>query len=137
MMPPLVYRIAADVVVAAHVAYVAFVVLGLAAIWWGILRNRPWVRNFWFRIVHLTMIVIVVGEAWAGIVCPLTTWENALREKAGQTAYQGDFIATWLHELLFFEAPPWVFTILYTVFGLLVLGTLILAPPQRPGASRP
>ena len=102
----LLYRILADIVVTAHVAYVAFVVLGLVAIWYGILRKREWARSRVLRYTHLAMILIVVTEAWIGMTCPLTTWEQWLRTRAGQAAYQGDFIANWLHELLFFDAPP-------------------------------
>ena len=33
-----------------HAVYVAFVVLGMAAILAGIALRWQWVRNFWFRI---------------------------------------------------------------------------------------
>ena len=126
----LLYRILADVVVTAHVAYVAFVVLGLVAIWYGILRKREWARSRGLRYTHLAMILIVVTEAWIGMTCPLTIWEQWLRTRAGQAAYHGDFIANWLHELLFLDASPWVFTVIYTAFGLLVLTTFFVAPPR-------
>lgn len=125
------YRILADITVIVHVAYVLFVVLGVVAILLGWLRNWQWVRNPWFRYLHLTMIVVVVAEAWCGITCPLTTWEQNLRRLAGQQAYRGDFIANFLHEVLFFDAPDWVFTLCYTAFGLLIAATFILAPPRR------
>lgn len=128
----LMYRLAADVVVIVHMAYVLVVVLGLPAIWLGILRRHRWVRNFWLRVGHLTMIVIVVGEAWAGITCPLTTWERQLRSLAGQQAYRGAFLANLVHDLLFYHAEPWVFTTIYTVFGMLVVGSFLLAPPRWP-----
>ena len=127
----LFYRLAADLVVTVHAAYVGFVVIGFLLILLGTVLKWTWIRNVWFRLVHLTMILVVVAEAWLGIVCPLTTWENQLRELAGQTAYEGDFIANWMHDLIFFEAPPWVFTVCYTVFGLLVAATFWFAPPQR------
>jgi hypothetical protein len=78
------------------------------------------------------MIIIVVAEAWAGITCPLTTWERKLRSLAGQQAYQGAFLANLVHDLLFYEAQPWVFTVIYTVFGTLVVGSFLLAPPHWP-----
>ena len=131
------YRIAADIVVVVHAAYVAFVVLGLLLILLGIVLKWGWVRNLWFRVLHLTAILIVVLEAWIGMVCPLTTWEKALRERAGQTTYGGDFVANWVHDLLFFEASPWVFTLCYTLFGLLVLATFVLAPPRRRKRPQP
>ncbi len=123
------YPVAANVTLILHVSYVVFVLFGLILTWLGIVFRWQWIRNRWFRGVHLAMIGIVVFEAWLGIVCPLTTWENWFRQKSGQSIYDGDFIAIWLRSLIFFEAPPWVFTCGYTFFGAAVLGTLWLAPP--------
>ena len=124
------YRIAADLVVVFHFSYIAFVVFGLLAILIGLARGWGWVRNPWFRVAHLFAIAIVAAQAVAGIVCPLTTLENALRQRAGQATYPGAFIGYWAHQLTFYQAPPWVFTLAYTTFGLLVLGTFVLAPPR-------
>lgn len=124
------YRLAAHAVVLAHFSYVAFVVVGLLAILLGLVCRWDWVRNVWFRGLHLLAILIVAAEAICGITCPLTTWEQHLRALAGNTAYQGDFIADWTHRLLFYEFPSWVFTLAYVLFGLIVLGTFVLAPPR-------
>ena len=83
-----VYRIAADCIVVAHMGYVLTVVLGLPAIWWGIVRKHRWARNVWWRCGHLAMILVVVAESWAGITCPLTVWEQQLREAAGGQSYR-------------------------------------------------
>lgn len=128
----LFYRILADVLVAIHFAYVAFVILGLVFTLGGSVAGWKWVRNFWFRAVHLAMIAVVVGEAWCGIVCPLTTWEDNLRELAGQATYRGGFIANLLHDTMYFEAEQWVFAVCYSLFGLLVLIAFALAPPRIP-----
>ena len=97
---------ACGLIVVSHAAYVSFVVLGLVAILAGIAFRWKWVRNPWFRWIHITMIGIVVAEALAGIPCPLTVWERQLREAAGQVAYAGDFIGYWTHRLLFYRAEP-------------------------------
>jgi multisubunit Na+/H+ antiporter MnhB subunit len=123
------YRLAADAILVVHAAFVAFVVLGLVAIVIGLLRRRRWVRNRWFRLAHLAAIVFVVLQAWMGRMCPLTAWENELRWRAGQEGYEGGFIAHWLGGLLFFDAPPWVFTLCYTAFGGLVVAVWIIGPP--------
>jgi hypothetical protein len=133
----LAYRLLADLVVAVHFAYVVFVIFGLLLILAGAVLRWRWTRNFWFRLLHLTMIGVVVAEAWCGIVCPLTTWENQLRALAGQATYRGGFVANLLHDLLFFQAEPWVFTLCYTLFGLSVLAALLLSPPRMPGRSQP
>jgi hypothetical protein len=64
----------ADVVVAVHVAYVAFVVLAVPAILVGGLLGAEWVRNSWFRNTHLAMIAIVVIQSLCGVTCLLTVW---------------------------------------------------------------
>jgi hypothetical protein len=129
----LIYRILADLVVTFHFSYIAFVVFGLVAILVGLRLGWGWVRNPWFRVAHLVAIVIVAVQAIVGVVCPLTTLEKALRNRAGQATYPGSFIGHWAHQLTFFEAPSWVFTIVYALFGLAVLGTFVLAPPRWKG----
>ena len=127
------YRAAADLVLVAHTAFIAFVLLGLVLTWMGIFFGWNWVRGFWFRAAHLLAIAFVVFQAYFAIVCPLTIWENQLRVAGGQEAYgERGFIHHHLHNLIFFDAPGWVFTLCYTLFGLLVVGTLVLAPPRRP-----
>jgi hypothetical protein len=126
-------RTLADLILILHAAFIAFVLLGLVLTWVGIFCGWKWVRGFTFRAAHLLAIAFVVVQTYLGIVCPLTEWENRLRVAGGQQAY-GDrgFIHHWLHNLIFFDAPGWVFMLCYTLFALLVLGTLILAPPQKP-----
>jgi hypothetical protein len=126
----MLYRLGADAVLVLHVSYVAFVLVGFLLTLIGILARWNWVRNLGFRGLHLAAILFVVAESLLGIVCPLTIWESRLRELGGETAYSGDFIAQWLHDLLFIDAEPWVFTVCYTLFGLAVLATCVFAPPR-------
>ena len=128
---PMLYKLAADVVVVLHAGYVSFVIFGQLAVLIGILCRWKWVRNARFRWLHLIAISIVVVESLLGIVCPLTTLEDWLRTRAGQAGYRGDFVGHWVHELLFYDAPAWVFTLVYTAFGLVVVATFVVAPPRR------
>jgi len=121
MNDPLIYRILADGMLVAHFAFVVFVVVGFLLILIGLAADWNWVRNRYFRLAHLAAIAVVVLQAWAGRICPLTLWENILRQRAGQETYTETFVQHWLHRLLFYEAEPWVFTAIYTVFGALVL----------------
>jgi Protein of Unknown function (DUF2784) len=121
-------QFAADIVVAIHFAYVAVVVLGFVAILIGGAAHWRWVRSPYFRLTHLAMILLVCLEAALGVACPLTTLESRLRLDAGATAYSRDFIAYWLDRLLFYDAAPWVFTVLYFAFGTLVILTFRLIP---------
>jgi hypothetical protein len=125
------YSFAADVVMLAHLGYVAFVVVGFLLILIGIARGWRWARSPWFRYAHLLAILIVVAEAWVGITCPLTTWEKDLRLLAGETTYEGGFVTNIVRDILFRDWPAWIFTVLYSVFGTGVLLTFVLAPPKR------
>ncbi len=125
------YSIAADAMLVMHVLFVAFVVLGLVLIYVGLFLKWQWVRNLWFRSIHLIAIGVVVLQTWFGIICPLTTWEIDLRAKASQNVYDGSFVAHWLNQLLYYEAPSWVFVVCYTFFGGLVLLSWLLVPPGQ------
>ena len=125
------YAFAADVVLLTHFAIVLFVVVGLLLIVVGNLRAWPWVNRWWFRVLHLLAISVVVLESWLGIECPLTTLENWLRLQAGQGVYQGSFIQHWVHGVMFYQAPGWVFALVYTLFGLLVAAAWWRWPPHQ------
>lgn len=120
----------ADLILVTHALFVSFVILGLAAILLGKYLRWGWVRNRWFRTIHLVAICFVIAEAWLGAVCPLTEWENRFRTAAGESAYAESFIRHWVHEILFYDLPPWVFTAAYTAFGILVLIVWLLVPPE-------
>ena len=130
MPTPAFYLLAADAVLSLHVLFVAFVVLGLLAIFAGAALSWAWVRNPVFRILHLLAIIVVALQAWLGMVCPLTTIEMSLRARAGDVVYGGTFISHWLQELLYYEAPDWIFQVCYTAFALLVAISWPLVRPR-------
>jgi polyferredoxin len=123
------YQLLADAVLALHVAVVVFVVAGLVLVVAGNLCGWHWVNALWFRLAHLAAIAFVVAESWLGWTCPLTTLEMWLRAKAMAPTYSGSFIEHWLQRLLYYDAPSWVFTLGYSLFGLLVLATWWYFPP--------
>jgi len=112
-----------------HVLFVVFVVAGLALIFVGRALSWAWVRNAWFRLVHLLAIGVVVVQSWLGVICPLTSLEMALRARAGDAHYEGALMAHWLESLLYYQAPPWVFAVCYTVFGAVVVGSWFWVRP--------
>lgn len=131
MFTPWLLLLLADTLLIIHVLFVAFVVLGLFAVYAGYFLNWQWVRNRVFRIAHLGAIGYVVVQSWLGAVCPLTTWEMALRAEAGVATYAGSFIQHWLQRLLYYNAPDWVFMVVYTVFGGLVLASWFVVRPNK------
>lgn len=135
----MIFSILADIVVAFHLAYVAYVVVGLLAILVGLAAKWQWVRNPWFRWTHLAAIGIVAVEALLAIECPLTDWERNLRLWARQPAEEGTFVGRLLHNVLIYDNVPhdhWAFTASYVGLGVLVLALSLLAPPRRRKGSQ-
>lgn len=120
------HSLLADLVLVLHFAYVLFVLGGFALIWAGYFFGWGWVRSLRFRILHLAAIGFVALESWIGAICPLTLWEDLLRREATQAS----FMQRWVHRLLFYDLPEWVFTLGYSGFLLLVAATFFLLPPR-------
>ncbi|SET26802.1 Protein of Unknown function [Nitrosomonas marina] len=117
----------ADIVLLLHLLYVLFVVGSLPVIWIGAYLKKTFVRNPWFRYLHLAAILFVVVESLLGVACPLTVLENLLR----QVETESSFIQFWVHKILFYSFPEYVFTIIYVVFACIVALTFKLVPPKH------
>jgi len=102
-------HVLATFVVLAHVAFVAFVVVG------GLLVLR-WRR---LTFLHLAAVIWAVYVEWSGAICPLTPLENSLRSTAGLEAYAGDFVAVYILPLLYPDG--------LTRGAQLIIGTAVLA----------
>lgn len=87
------YLLLADAVVALHVVYVAYVLLGALPV-------RRWRRTMW---PHLVAVAWGVYIAATGGVCPLTPLEVLLRVRAGQAGYGGGFIEHYILPVLYPE----------------------------------
>jgi hypothetical protein len=84
-------RLAADAVLAAHLAFVLFVVFG------GLLAlRRP--RVAW---LHLPAVAWAAAIEFSGWICPLTPLEVTLRHGAGEAGYGGDFVEHYLMALIY------------------------------------
>ena len=117
----------ADIVLIIHFLYVLFVVGSLPIIWIGAWLKLTFVRNPWFRYLHLAAILFVVAESLLGIACPLTLWENNLRRiETGSS-----FIQHWLHFIIFYNVPETILAIVYSLFAGLVAMTFKWVPLRR------
>jgi hypothetical protein len=121
----------AGAVLVLHFGIVVFVVGGLPLIVAGNMLGWQLVNRLWYRSLHLAAICYVAAESWLGITCPLTTLESWLRTRAGEAPYDKSFIEYWLQRAIFFDAPVWVFTLAYTLFGALVVLVWWRYPPER------
>ena len=122
----------ADAILVVHFLFVVFVLGGFAAILIGAALGWAFVRNRAFRLAHLGAILFVAAEALAGIACPLTVWEDALRRAGPGTR---SFVGRWVARLLYYDFPEWVFTAAYVAVTLAVALAWRLIPP-RPAKKR-
>lgn len=116
----------ADAVLILHFLYVLFVVGSLPVIWIGAYFKKTFVRNPWFRYLHLGAILFVVAESLIGVACPLTVLENTLR----QVETESSFIQYWVHRVMFYNLPEYIFTAIYIAFAALVAITFKRIPPK-------
>jgi hypothetical protein len=130
---PVPFALLADITLIIHTLFIAFVILGAIVVILGGFKKWMWVRNPFFRWAHLVGILFITTQSWLGMTCPLTTLEMKLRLMAGDSLYTGGFIQHWLQELIYFAAPTWVFTVAYSLFGLLVVVSWFAFPPRRFG----
>lgn len=121
------YRVLADLVLVAHAAFVAFVVLG------GLLVLR-WPRVAW---LHVPAALWGAAIEFTGLVCPLTPLENHWRHLAGEQGYPGGFIEHYILSALY---PEGLTRDIQLVLGLavVVLNVAIYAwALRRQGAEEP
>jgi polyferredoxin len=116
----------ADAILVVHFGIVIFIVGGLLAVWIGAAAGWDWVRNPWFRYLHLGAIGFVAAEALFGVMCPLTVWEDALRGGARADS----FVGRWVRYFLYYDAPEWAFTAVYIAWTVATLVTLWRVPPR-------
>ena len=107
-MSPSLYRIAADLVVAVHLGFVLFVMLG------ALLAIR-WPRIVWGHVPAAIWGAVIEFGGW---ICPLTPLENYLRSRSGSATYAGDFVEQYVLPLLY---PPVLTRDIQTVLGGIVL----------------
>ena len=104
----MIYSLGADLVLGAHLAFVAFVVVG------GVLSLRwPKVAS-----VHIPCAVWGVWVELAGWVCPLTPLEVGLRRRAGDAGYAEGFLEHYVLAVLY---PAGLTRDVQVALGLLVL----------------
>lgn len=113
-----------------HFAIIVFVIGGLIVVLAGNWLEWRWVNGWWFRLAHVGAIGVVIAQSWLGKLCPLTTLESWLRVQAGTSGYTKSFTETWIQRIIFYDAPFWVFTTVYTLFGLLVIAAWWRYPPR-------
>lgn len=85
------YRIAADLVLLTHFAFIILVVAGALAVF----------RYPWFAWIHVPVASWGAFVEVTGRICPLTTLENLLRIQAGQEGYANSFVEQYIFPMIY------------------------------------
>jgi hypothetical protein len=102
------HRIAADIVLVAHLAFILFIIFGgLFVLRW------PWVA--WAHVPSWMYGALIEFIGWT---CPLTPLEQRLRLRAGEGGYEGSFIEHYL--------VPIIYPAGYSFELRMVLGTAVV-----------
>jgi hypothetical protein len=104
----LIYRALADLILALHLGFVLFVVLG------GLLVLK-WPRAAWLHVPAAIWGVLIEYTGW---ICPLTPLENSFRARGGEAGYSGGFIEHYIQPALY---PAGLTRSTQVVLGSLVL----------------
>lgn len=124
----MLYRLAADLLVLVHFAFIVFVFVGALAV----LRWR------WLALVHLPVVAWGALVEFMGCICPLTPLEVKMRVAAGGAGYSGGFVEHYILPVIY---PDGLTPDVQALLGVLVLmvngclyGLLIYRLTHRPDA---
>ena len=123
---------AATIVFATHLAVIAFNVAGCVLIPLGGWRGWRWVREFWWRLVHLLSFAVVALQATLGRACFLTIWQ----EDISGAPHAQPLIAGWIDRLVYWPLPLWVFALIYVATFVYVVALWVWVRPAVPGSNR-
>ncbi|MFL5297385.1 MAG: DUF2784 domain-containing protein [Phenylobacterium sp.] len=120
-----------QLVLAAHLAVIAFNVAGLVVIPLGARLGWAWVRVRWWRLLHLASWAVVAVQAVLGRACFLTIWQDQLTGAAAEPP----LIMRWVNRIIYWPLPIWVFGAIYLVLFATVVALWWAVPPRRRGTG--
>lgn len=91
-------RLAADLTVVVHFAFIIFVIFGALLV-----RKYPGLKYAHWVSLGYGLLVEVFN--W---YCPLTLLEQYLRDRGGRHAYDRSFLVHYLDRLIYWDVPQWV-----------------------------
>jgi hypothetical protein len=120
----------ADAMVVIHLS----IVVGVLIVTFCTLIARPlgwhWPRHFWLRLAVLLTVVVVAGQPFVALECPLTTLERELRGGDLLDTSRSSLIGQFCNRLLYYPMSFEVMQAVYGTFGLLVLLSWAIVPPE-------
>ncbi len=117
-----------QLVLATHLAVIAFNIAGLVVIPLGAALGWRWVRVMWWRVLHLASLAATALQALLGRACILTEWQDGL---TGGGAHD-PLVMRWVNSMIYWPLPMWVFTAAYVaVFAYVVALWWFVRPRWR------
>ena len=102
------YRILADILVIIHLCFILFSVMGgLLVLKWR-----------WSVLVHIPAVLWAALIEFRGWICPLTPFENWLRQESGAAGYEPGFVGHYIVPIIY---PYSLTRKLQVVLGFFVL----------------
>jgi Protein of Unknown function (DUF2784) len=123
---PSLAAILALIVLATHVAIIAFNLFGLIVIPLGAWWRWRFVRIRWWRMLHVAILAIVALQALFGRACILTLWQDSLTGGSRSAP----LIMRWVMSLIYWRLPIWFFAVLYLAIFAYTLALWFLVPPR-------
>ncbi len=120
-MAPADYRILATVVVAVHLVWILWVILG-----WLFTRRRPWLRTLHI----LSLIYSILVESFP-FPCPLTLAEDWCARHAGLTPFRQTFLIHFLSELVYPNVSQTLITWTAVPVCILIMGIYVVRFRRR------
>jgi hypothetical protein len=118
------YRLLADLTLLAHFAFIIFVLLG------GLLVLK-WPQVAW---LHIPAALWGALTEFFSLPCPLTPLEKHFQRLAGDTPYEGDFIARYLLPLIYpaglTPTAQIVLGAIVVVLNIVIYGWLLARQPH-------
>ena len=98
-----------EIVLLFHFCIFLFMILSFFLIPIGYYQKWTWVKNKYYRSIHLVLMGIIFMETILGFMCPLTILENFLRNDTEIN----NKITHIIHQIMYWDLPSYQFIILY------------------------
>ena len=98
-----------EIVLLFHFSIFLFMILSFFLIPLGYSQKWEWVKNKYYRLIHLVLMGIIFIETILGFMCPLTILENFLRNDIEIN----NKITQIIHQIMYWDLPTYQFIILY------------------------
>ena len=98
-----------EIVLLFHFCIFLFILLSFFLIPFGYYQKWKWVKNKYYRLIHLVLMGIIFIETILGFMCPLTILENFLRNDIEVD----NNLTQIIHQIMYWNLPNYQFIILY------------------------